>query len=177
MNLPRDWESERTVLGGVLTDPTLYKDLVAVGTLPTDFDKPAHRALWLLMGRLEWCDLPSVCSILEQSKAYSVECGGIAYVCALPFACPSIMGIPIRAQSLSQTRVRREVAILCTDFQARTADPFGAGGLVGDLQAAITAIAPISGRAALSPEPVSQPEPKPVHPGWYGRVEHVGQMA
>ena len=177
MTIPRDWESERTVLGGVLTDPTLYADLVSVGTLPTDFDKPAHRALWILMGRLDWCDLPSVCSVLEQSRHHAAECGGIAYVCALPFACPSIMGIPIRAQSLSQTRVRREVAILCADFQARTADPFGAVGLVADLQAAIAAIPPVSGRLTIPASAPAPSEPKAQHPAWGSIVEHVGRMA
>lgn len=80
--LPHNWEVERAVLGGLMTDATLFPEVAEV-LRHEDFSKPAHARLFQLMAQLHKrdgsCGLISVLDALEGTPSLET-CGGAAYV-------------------------------------------------------------------------------------------------
>lgn len=80
--LPHNWEVERAVIGGLMTDSTLFPE-VAEALRHEDFSKPAHARLFQLMAQLHKrdgsCGLISVLDALEGTPSLET-CGGAAYV-------------------------------------------------------------------------------------------------
>jgi replicative DNA helicase len=121
--VPHDWESERVVLGGILSDPTLYRDLQSdVGLSRDDLHHPAHQALWDLMARLPTPDLLSAMSAAMQSEELAGHIGGVGYVAALPSACPSVAGVMARARALRAITVRRALLLAADQIRELAAD-------------------------------------------------------
>jgi len=122
--IPHDWESERAVLGGIMMDATLYKDLQSqCGLSRDDFHKPAHQELWDLMATMETPDLLSVISIATQMDMNSVErIGGMGYLAAMPNACPSVYGIIPRARALRTITVRRRLHLVGAEMMELSTD-------------------------------------------------------
>ena len=66
-HIAHDWESERTILGGIMMDTTLLKDVkIQCGLTRDDFHKPCHQILWDLM---ETMDSPDFLSVMSEAKA------------------------------------------------------------------------------------------------------------
>ena len=121
--VPHDWESERVVLGGILSDPTLYRDLQSdVGTTREDFHHPAHQAAWDLMARLPTPDFLSAMSAAMQSEELAGQLGGVSYIAALPSACPSVVGVAARARALRAITVRRALLVAAQRIQELSTD-------------------------------------------------------
>ena len=83
--LPHNFETERAVLGGLMTDATLFPEVAELLRVE-DFSKPGHGRLYQIMAQLHKrdgsCGVISVVDTLEGSTSLGI-CGGIAYVLAL----------------------------------------------------------------------------------------------
>jgi len=108
--LPHNWETERALLGGLLLAPERLADVREILT-STDLHRPAHQSLFGLMceiaDRRHSPDLILVTDAIEAQKI-AEKVGGIAYVCALPQACPSVDLVDRYAASIRETSVRRQ---------------------------------------------------------------------
>lgn len=83
--LPHNRETERAVLGGLMTDATLYPEVAEV-LRHEDFSVPGHARLYQLMGQLHKrdgsCGVIQVVDAMEGTSSLDI-CGGIGYVLAL----------------------------------------------------------------------------------------------
>lgn len=114
--LPHSWESERSILGGVLMCPSLFKDLQSqCGLSSEDFHKPAHQKLWELMQSIETPDLTSVICVVSQASDPEVF-GGIAYTAALPNACPSVDMVVSVARMVKTISIRRKLKLIAMEI-------------------------------------------------------------
>lgn len=107
--VPHDWEQERALIGGILMAPSWFKDVKSqIGITREDFHRPSHQNIWELMETLESPGFETVFSALTQMKDPELY-GGIAYVAAMPNACPAVDTIPFRAKSIRTITVRRKL--------------------------------------------------------------------
>lgn len=121
-HIAHDWESERTILGGIMMDTTFFKDVkTQCGLTRDDFHKPCHQNLWDLMETMETPDFLSVMSYVSQSDNPELL-GGVAYVAALPNACPSVYGIIPRARALRTITIRRALSMVAIEIQEISTD-------------------------------------------------------
>lgn len=117
-----DWELERAVLGGLLLAGN-GGDQGLGGLRPEDFHKPVHQHLYARILRQaergEPHDLPLILSLLPEDPRGAEGYGGIAYVAALPNACPSLEalgGYARRLRTLAHLRKIQTFAHELTDF-------------------------------------------------------------
>ena len=105
---PHEWETERALLGGILTAPELLGNLA---DLPAEvFHRPAHAHLWALVVELHRSgarpdQLVATAEIERRGEAD--KCGSLPYVDSLPQACPSIEAVPGYARRLREIAAAR----------------------------------------------------------------------
>lgn len=111
--LPHVWETERSVLGGLLLDGTLLDEVRGL-LVPSDFHKPAHGRLFALICEMAdrgiVQDLVTVPEQVEQQRI-AEEVGGIAYIVGLPNACLFVDNVPAHAQRVLDAAQRRAVRL------------------------------------------------------------------
>jgi len=104
-------ELERLILGGVLMDPTLLRDLASTLNAGS-FTKPSHATLWRTLLALDAAgqrpDLAIVVDALDERALQDV--GGLLYLTGLPTACPTIEAVPTAAERLRQHATRRRLS-------------------------------------------------------------------
>lgn len=109
--LPHNWETERSLLGGLLLDSRQVTDVQEV-VRAEDFAKPQHAALFTLVAaqveRMGAADIVSVLDELEQTGKVD-DYGGASYLVALPQACPSVENLMVYARRVKEHAVRRRL--------------------------------------------------------------------
>ena len=109
--LPHAPEIERSLLGGLLLDPSQLAE-VAESLTASDFYRPHHAALWTLLCALQHEGGYDLALVLDQlAKLDAERFGGIAYVVALPNACPSVESIGLHAAKLRDLSARRRLIL------------------------------------------------------------------
>jgi len=113
MKLPHNWETERALLGGLLLDNQQLSEVLE-RVQANDYHKPAHQHLFELMVKMSeagrGCDLVAVLD--EVSRQPDPEkFGGVAYLAALPNACPSVENLSLYAQRVREHAVRRRLVL------------------------------------------------------------------
>jgi replicative DNA helicase len=101
---------ERALLGGLLKDPGQLGE-VAELLSPSAFSRPPHENLFALMLELQerkvYGDLTVV--IDEMGRREPKDYDGVAYVAALPDACPSVENLVHYAERVREASVRRRL--------------------------------------------------------------------
>lgn len=120
--LPHDWNTERALLGALLTAPELFAEVrVSVGV--DDFHRPAHAHLFevlcTLADRGAVPDLTIALAEVDRLDA-AERVGGIAYVTALPQACASVDLAPRYAQRVAEDAARRRLVLEARRIEADT---------------------------------------------------------
>ncbi|MCM2256574.1 MAG: AAA family ATPase [Vicinamibacteria bacterium] len=123
--IPRALEAERTVLGAVLVDPTVWP-AVADRLHAGDFADQRHRAVWTALSRLALADRPADLVTLKdalQATDDLATAGGPAYVAGLLDGVPRITegGVTAWAGLVREAAQRREV-VARIDALKRLAD-------------------------------------------------------
>jgi len=140
--VPHDWESERAVLGGILLTPQLYQDVQSeAGMTRDDLHNPIHQALWDLLARLPTPDLLSAMSAATQAPDLAERIGGLAYLMALPAACPATQGVVARARALRAITVRRALLTASDRLRELSSDVVAAPDeLLAESKAAVDSV-------------------------------------
>lgn len=108
---PGNWETERSLIGGLLLDPTQFHE-IREHLNPADFADARHEKLFGRMSEMSAANQPPdptmVLDELERRGELD-DCGGAAYVLGLPQACPSVENLKIYAQRIKDHAVRRNL--------------------------------------------------------------------
>ncbi len=110
---PHNWETERSLLGGLLLDPDQLVE-VRERVVAADFHKPAHEALYALMCELaDAGQLPDTTLVLDEiaRRGVAEAVGGAGYVAGLPGACPSVENLQGYGQRVHDHAVRRRLLL------------------------------------------------------------------
>jgi replicative DNA helicase len=113
VKLPHNWETERSLLGGLLLDNQQLPEVLE-RIQGGDFHKPAHQQLFELMVRMQdagrGADLVAVLDEVTR-QAEPDKFGGVAYIAGLPNACPSVENLSIYANRIREHAVRRRLVM------------------------------------------------------------------
>ena len=108
---PHNWETERSLLGGMLLDSRQIPDLLE-RVSAEDFARPNHRALFQLLVDLQGAqgavDIVSLLDEVER-RGESEDFGGAAYLAGLPSSCPSVDNLHVYATRVREHAVRRRL--------------------------------------------------------------------
>ncbi len=111
--LPHSTEIERSLLGGLLLDPSQLPDVRELLTAE-DLHRPQHQALLQLLIELAEVrggyDFQLVLDEVSQ-RPEPEHYGGVAYIVALPNACPSVESVKLYAEKLRAYSVRRRLIL------------------------------------------------------------------
>lgn len=109
---PHSWETERTLIGGLLLDSSQYLEIAAVLTAD-DFSRPNHRALFGVIGSLITregaCDVVSLLDYCASAPGGLEAYGGTAYLSDLPSACASVDNLTVYAGRIRKHAVARRL--------------------------------------------------------------------
>lgn len=106
--LPSNVEFERAILGGLLNDPQQYATVYDLCP-PSRFHSPKNRAIYELISRLREKDGSyGLDTLIEGIADDEATFGGIAYVVALPMACPSVEQLEVLAGRVAELSERRQ---------------------------------------------------------------------
>ena len=121
-----DWELERTILGGLLLLERNGLDTVT-GLSIDDFDRPPHQNIFRLIKKLAGSgqphDLPMVLSQIGTNPLGVEAFVGVAYVCALPNACPSVEALGGYGRRLKELAYQRRVRMAAQQLLVVRGDP------------------------------------------------------
>ena len=115
--LPRAPEAERAILGGVMLDPARMADLDTL-IEPGDFYGEAHQTLYALILAMHDRGEPveTVSVVMEvQAQGKVDECGGVAYVAALPDDVPSTTNLRYYARQIQTAAQCRAIMARCAE--------------------------------------------------------------
>ncbi len=110
---PHNWETERSLLGGLLIDPDALAE-VRERVDADDFHRPAHAVLYRLLCELSDArQKPDITLVLDEMerRGISDSAGGVAYVVELPAACPSVANLDSYAARVHDHAVRRRLQL------------------------------------------------------------------
>lgn len=113
--LPHNWESERSVIGGLMLAPERLSDVRAVVT-GEQFHRPAHRILFDLIVETADAGLaPDTMVLLNtiEARGMAEACGGLAYVIGCPQACMFVDNVVSYARTVADHAVRRNLILAC----------------------------------------------------------------
>ncbi len=119
--LPHNWESERSVLGGLMLSPDRLSDVRAVVTAE-QFHRPAHQTLFALIVEMSDAGLtPDTMVILDAIEARGIaeKAGGVSYVIALPQACMFVDNLVSYARTVADHAVRRDIVLAAREIEAK----------------------------------------------------------
>ncbi len=104
------WETERALLGGLLLDPGQLGE-VAERLSPAAFSRPPHENLFALLLELQERDVSAdIVTVLDEiGRRQAKDYDGVAYVAALPGACPSVENLGTYAERVREASVRRRL--------------------------------------------------------------------
>lgn len=107
---PRNWETERSLLGGLLLDGSMLGEVRELVTAE-DFHRPHHAALFRVLCEMGDATDPTTVldEIVRRDALESV--GGASYLLALPAACPSVDSVPAYAARVQDHSARRKVLL------------------------------------------------------------------
>jgi replicative DNA helicase len=118
MKLPHNWETERSLLGGLLLDNQQLPEVLE-RIRAEDFHKPAHQLLFERMVQMSeagrGCDLVAVLDEVARQPDPE-KFGGVAYIAALPNACPSVENLSAYAQRVREHSVRRRLILAAREM-------------------------------------------------------------
>ena len=158
-----DWELERAILGGLLL---LERDgtRTVTGLLPEDFDRVPHQNVFRLIRKLDASgqphDLPMVLSRIGTDPMGAEAFGGVAHVCALPNACPSVEALSGYARRLRELSYQRRVRLAAQQLLSVRGDPEETRARVAELGRLMAA--PVAGSLPW----VRGVPPPPPPPDW-----------
>lgn len=113
-NLPSNVETERALLGGLLTDPTQHALVVSI-VCPDDFHRPQHRNLWAhlceLAAKSRASEPYNMTVVFDDAFDKTEQWGGAAYVIGMPNACPSVESIELLARQIADMGRRRRLIL------------------------------------------------------------------
>lgn len=144
--LPHNWDLERSLLGGLILDPSQHDEIGAILT-GQEFARPQHGRLYAILREIKrkhgTADLTVLLDRLEGSERELEGVGGVAYVVALPQACPTVDHLDAYARQIRAHAARRAWQLLGSSIVERAAteeDPEAlvewADGAVSQLRAA-----------------------------------------
>ncbi len=110
---PHNWETERSLLGGLLIDPSALAE-IRERVDGADFHRPAHEALFVLLCELaDARHVPDMTLVLDEieRRGMAERVGGVAYVVELPSACPSVANLDNYAARVHDHSVRRRLQL------------------------------------------------------------------
>lgn len=142
--LPHNWETERAVLGALLTAPERLPD-IRLHLEAEDFHRPAHKAIFgLLVAIAGTGGSPGLVALLDEIERRNCaeSVGGIAYVAALMQAHASIDLLDSDARRVRDYAVRRELVLHARQVEADVLD--GVKPTPDVLDAAASGLAKIS---------------------------------
>jgi replicative DNA helicase len=132
---PHNLEAEEAVLGALLTAGRLLTEVAAV-LEETDFYRPAHRAIWRAILRLNDRDQPidpvTVLGELDQTGELA-DVGGGPFLHTLVEAVPTVANAGPYAQLVAEAARRRRVIDLGIQLAHSDADPAVLAHLAGEL--------------------------------------------
>ena len=104
------WEVERALLGGLMLDPSQMGE-VTERIAPDAFSRPPHANLFtLLVTMQEQGSRGDIVSVMDEiGRRNADDFDGIAYVAAMPSACPSIENLVVYADRIRESSVRRRL--------------------------------------------------------------------
>lgn len=108
---PHNWETERSLLGGILLDSRQVPDLLE-RVAAEDFARPSHQQLFrILVEMQERHGAVDIVSLLDEVERRSDlgDLGGASYLAALPSACPSVDNLMVYAERVREHAVRRRL--------------------------------------------------------------------
>ncbi len=117
--LPHNWETERSLLGGLLLDASQLLEVREVLTAE-DFHRPAHQHLFELVCALsDGGVVPDPTTVLDdvERRGEAEKVGGIAYVVALPQACASVDNVTTYARRVKEYAVRRRLLLAARQIE------------------------------------------------------------
>ena len=147
------WETERALLGGLLLDPSqLLEVSERIGA--DAFSRPPHECLFRLLAEMKEqgvrADIVTVIDEIGRRKAEDYD--GIAYVAALPNACPSVENLVTYAERIRDASVRRRLIDAAAHIQDVVKnDPKDLPTLLDEAERAIFDISQLSGRSDWHP--------------------------
>ncbi len=147
------WETERALLGGLLLDPSQIEE-VAERLTPAAFSRPPHENLFALLLELQErhvvADVVTVIDELGRRKAEDYD--GVAYVAALPNACPSVENLITYAERVRETSVRRRLIDAAAHIvEVVKNEPKDLPTLLDEAERSIFDISQLSGRSDWHP--------------------------
>jgi replicative DNA helicase len=142
------WETERALLGGLLLDPGQLGE-VAERLSPSAFSRPPHENLFALLIELQERNVSAdiVTVIDEIGRRNAQDYDGIAYVAALPNACPSVENLITYAERVRESSVRRRLVEAASSIVEMVKnEPKDLPTLLDDAERSIFDISQLSGR-------------------------------
>lgn len=119
--VPHNWETEMSLLGGILLDSRYLPDIEAILTAD-DFAREVHGALYSLLRELHRRDgAVDIISLLDHVDARkdADRFGGAAHLGSLPHRCPSTDNLEVYARRIRDHAVRRRLlAVLNRGIEA-----------------------------------------------------------
>ena len=121
---PNSIQSEKVVLGGLLSDSTLLND-VAGEIEPDDFYSNKHKNLYRLIR--SWVhsgkhvDILMVCEYLVNTNSAS-KYNELAYITSLPDCCPVLDSVSYHAKNMREKAIRRRMVLASSHLQACATD-------------------------------------------------------
>ncbi|GDX83090.1 replicative DNA helicase [Deltaproteobacteria bacterium] len=147
------WETERALLGGLLLDPSQLLE-VAERITAEAFSRPPHECLFRLMIELQEREVRAdiVTIIDEIGRRQAEDYDGIAYVAALPNACPSVENLVTYAERVREASVRRRLVDAASHIvEVVKNEPKDLPTLLDEAERAIFDISQLSGRSDWHP--------------------------
>lgn len=144
-----NWEIERSLLGGLMLDPTQLPE-VRERIAPRDFHRPQHGAILALMIRMAESggaiDIASIMDDVGKRDAFE-EYGGAAYLATLPSWCATVENLATYATRIREHADRRSMVLSLTTAIER----LKAGEDLGPIAAETTAALATKGEMGVSP--------------------------
>ncbi len=147
------WETERALLGGLLLDPSQLAE-VSERVSAASFSRPPHENLFALLIELHERGVRTdvVTMIDEIGRRKAEDYDGVAYVAALPNACPSVENLLTYAERVREASARRRLIDAASHIvEVVKTEPKDLQTLLDDAERAIFEVSQLSGRSDWHP--------------------------
>ena len=152
--LPHNWETERALLGGLMLAPEQLLQ-VRESIVADDFHRPAHQHLYALLCALADAGaVPDTMVLLDEieRRGEAERVGGIAYVIALPQACPTVDNLEAYGRRVKEHAVRRQLLLAARQIEADIQEGVkDLGSLMDGAEKAVFEIANVTGTKSWHP--------------------------
>lgn len=111
--LPHNLETERALLGGLMT-ASCYVETVAATLTAADFGAPRHAQLFaLILEQHRRYGTADIQTIEDEASGRGIleDLGGITYLLGLSNACPSVVNVPVYASRVADCAIQRRLKL------------------------------------------------------------------